>query len=244
MGSTLSSSIRLAVCTLAFNEEQTIGAVIKNWRDIADKHLVIINRESWHGGYKQVDRTGEIAESLGAEVVYTDAKSEHEQRNEALELLREYDYVLIVDADELYLDKDRQKIIDTLGTGEVTDAYRASRVLTYWKSTKYRLDPEDTHEPTIAVDPKRRKFVEHRNIDSGQAVPIGVCMHHLSYIKDDDRMLQKIQSYEHYDLIKENWYNDVWLSWHKDMDDIRPYGNMKSKAIYAAFPAQLADLLQ
>jgi len=225
---------------LAFNEEETIEKVLKQW-DI-DK-LVLISKNPWHGEVMGRDKTREIAEKY-AEVVELDWKSETDQRNWGLARLYDYDYVLIVDADELYTQEDICAIIsvledgaeDPLGNKTRYLAYRAGEVKTYWKTTDYILDPKDTHKPVIAVDPKRVLFKEFRIPDIGEQRIIDVTMHHLSYCKSDSKILEKINTFEHFNQIRKDWYNEVWLKWTPEMEDIRPYGKEKSKAIREPIP--------
>lgn len=230
--------MKVAVMTIAYNEEETIGAVIKNWKGLAT-HYVFLSTNPWHSN-DESDKTKQIAEDLGAIVVEGEWKGETEQRNWALKYLQDYDYVLIVDADELYTEEDKKKILDSLD-GE--DCYRAKRTMTYWKTTDYTITPPDRHQPCIAINPKTMDFREVRIPNTGWQPVIDVTMHHLSYCKSDEKIKNKVQQFEHYDIIKPNWYEEKWEKWELETEDIHPYNRDNHKAIYKPLPEELKKLI-
>lgn len=242
--------MKLAVLTLAYNEEETIAAVLKNWIGIADRHLVLLSEKPWHGIPERPDTTEDICHQYGAEVIKMSWQSETEQRNWGLAYLYNYDYVLIVDADELWTYEDQQKIYRVLSEGcenevgsvEKEACYRCSKVKTYWKNTDYILDPPDTHQPIIAVNPKKILFQEFRIPNTDWQPLIDVTLHHLSYAKSDKKIFNKIHQFEHYNQIIPSWFETVWREWNEDMIDIRPYGIEKSKAIKEPLPLELQQL--
>ena len=102
----------IAVLTIAYNEEQYIGACIKQFKGLINKHLVLLSTKPWNGQAYNKDRTEQIARSLSAEVIMQFWQTEHEQRNWGLAYLYNYDYVFIVDADEMYSKLDIEKILE------------------------------------------------------------------------------------------------------------------------------------
>jgi len=250
--------MRIAVCTLAFNEPQYIAPCIKQWEGLVGKHLVLVSDVSWNGTTHEDDPTAEIAGAYGADVVVSSWTSEAEQRNYGLELLKEYDYVLIVDADEFYTRADREKIITTLTVSARHPGWtptERNKMLTYWKTHEYIFDPQDQHIPTIAVDPKLVTCTEHRQFRvlrdaRDQAVryneecgEIGVQMHHFSWVKTDEQVLAKIQAYSHADIVGKDWYDTVWLKWTPGDMKIRPYGVEQSIATHHPAPQEIIDLI-
>lgn len=228
--------MKVAIMTIAYNEQETIRAVLRNW-DLP--HYIFLCEKPWHS--KDVsDNTEMICKEFGANIVKADWQGETAMRNWALGYLYDYDYVLIVDADELYTEEDKKKILDSLN-GET--CYRADNVATYWKTTDYVIDPPDTHKPIIAVNAKRMTFKECRIPHTDYQPVIKVTMHHLSYCKSRNKIYEKMKQFEHHNLVKESWFNDKWLNWTPDTEFIHPYNKKNHKAIYKPLPEELKKLL-
>ncbi len=243
--------MKVAVMTIAYCEEEFIGAVMRNWLGKVHKHFVFISKKPWHGMELPQDKTADIVRLHGGEVVQLPWVSETAQRNWALGHLHEYDYVLIVDADELYTDADTLKILDTLGTNgtefrvDNKNCYRAPEMKTYFKSPDYVLDPPDTHKPSIAIDPKRATYRDCRipSQDYEIFVP-GITLHHLSYLRNDLRLYHKMKQFEHYNQVQDSWYEEVWKKWTPEMDNVRAYGREHSKAVLDPMPEEIRELVR
>lgn len=246
---------KYAVATIAYNEAEIIGACIRNWKGLVDKHLVLVSSKPWNGKSYPDDGTADIARKLGAEVVVGDWTTEAFQRNEGLAILYDYDYVLIVDPDELYEKETQQNILKALNkpidiswrSDKHLQAFRIEHIKTYWKTTDYTVDPEDHHKPIVAVDPKQLICHEHRQFGADY-VPIikGTC-HHVSWVKSDEKVKEKIQSYSHADAIEKEWYQNVWKEWKPGSGlQVKPYFTEKDKAIatYSPAPQEILDLLR
>lgn len=253
------NKLKIAVCSVVYNEIDYIGACLRNWKGIADKHLVLVNTIPWNGSPATYDGTVEMARKWGGDVIVGFWNTEAEQRNFGLARLYDYDFVLIVDPDELYEHKDQEKIIEFLGnnwdeinrTPKKMDVFVCSEMITYWKTPEWVFAPADKHKPCIAVDPKQIRFYEHRQTqpfsgskpynDSFYTIPVKC--HHFSWAKSDAKVKEKISSFSHAEQIRPNWYDEVWLKWTPEMENIRPYGVEKSKAIRQPAPQELMDLL-
>lgn len=253
--------MKLAVLTIAYNEEDFIIPCILNWKGYVDKHLVLVSSKPWHGTPVGDDRTHRLAKNAGAESILGWWATEAEQRNWGLARLYDYDYVLIVDPDEFYTNADIETIIQTIKNRSIDPAYshnemipawRVKKMITYWKTPDYVFDPPDKHQPIIAINPKLARVSEHRQAQDIYAYkpyltympPIDVACHHMSWVKPDDKVREKIQSYSHSDVIPPNWYFDVWSSWEPGSDMyVRPYGVEKSRAIFNPAPDEIKFLI-
>lgn len=240
--------MKIAVLTVAYKEEEYIGKCIRQWKGF--KHLVLISTHPWNGVNLVSDKTTEIARENRAEVIERYWETEAMQRDWGLGILRDYDYVIINDPDEFYTLEDRKLIINSLGMGEYTDAYRVEKMITYWKTPDYIFDPIDRHKPVVAVNPKTVRFYEHRQTQPHdnsypfqQFMPtIKATLHHFSWIHSDEKVREKIQSYSHTDAIPIGWYENVWEKWTPNSNIIiRPYGE-KSVAKYSPAPQEIINL--
>lgn len=253
--------MKIAVATICYNEAEYIGACIDNWKGLVDKHLVLVTNKPWNGSPVGDDGCDGIARKRGAEVIIGEWKTEAEQRNFGLARLYDYDYVLIIDADEFYTKEDQQKILSALNNPidksysetKRIPAFTCTKMVTYWKNSDYIFDPPDKHKPYIAVDPKQVRCYEHRQFKYLNGVglyldyvkPIDVSCHHMSWAKSDDKVKEKLESFSHADIIKPGWYYEVWLKWKpNDTESIRPYGSEESKAIYKPAPEEIKMLIK
>lgn len=245
--------MRFAICTIAYNESEYIQACINNWKGLVDEHLVLVSTKPWNGKPVKDDGTMEIAKNAGAKVIVDYWASEAKQRNYGLDILKDYDYVLIVDPDEFYTKSDQHKLFVALNK-PITNNYRGDRyipafsvknVITYWKAPDYVLNPPDTHKPFIAVDPKQTRFFEHRQLEPiGYAELLDITCHHFSWVKSDKKIREKIQSYSHSSAIRPDWYEEVWEKWVPGCGmNVRPYGK-PSVATYKECPEEVLNMLE
>ena len=238
--------MKIGILTICYNEQDTIEAVIKNWDNKVYKHLILHSDKPWHGIEQPRDNTEEIVSKYqNTEFIRMNWRSEHEQRNWGLAYLYDYDYVLIVDADELYTEKEQGIILNRLGKENRFEdnnyCYRIKNVNTYYKSLNEILDPPDTHEPVIAVNPKKILFTEARVPNTDYQIPIDVTMHHLTYCKSNDKMRNKFNQFEHCSDVKNNWFSDVWMSDSKN--NVRAYGKENSKCVNSPAPDEIKRLI-
>lgn len=254
---------KYAVCIIAHKEKDVISQAINQWVGFVDKVLVLVSTRSWNGNSTGDDGTIAIANKLADEVVVGEWKTEAEQRNWGLARLYDYDYVIMVDPDEFFTEADKQTIISELNrpihleyTGDFQNlnkvpAFKYNKILTYWKTTDYVLDPPDEYKNVIILDPKQLVCDHHRQYKPPYSqyatIPyvynIDVTLHHLSWVKGNAKVKEKIESFSHADSIYKDWYENVWLKWIPgDKIQLRPYGTDKSIAINYPAPQEIKDL--
>jgi glycosyltransferase involved in cell wall biosynthesis len=233
-----------SVCTVAYNECEWIEACIEQFRPWGLRHLVLVSDTPWNGAGAPDDGTADIARNAGAEVQTGHWPSESAQRNWGLDCLSGSKYVLIVDADELYSESSITRLLTILeGSGEV--GFRAAEMQTYWKTTEYAFSPPDRWEPpVIAIDPRATRFYKHRQVESEVAgsperLPAApITLHHMSWVKSDGKVLEKIRSFSHSTQMRPGWYDNVWLKWSREMEglDVSPYGGSPMYVSYSPCP--------
>jgi dolichol-phosphate mannosyltransferase len=99
------------VCILipTLNEAPTIGSVIKEFRELGYRHILVMDGRS-------TDKTLEIARGLGVTVKTQTGKGKGNAIIEALEQVRQ-PYVVLVDGDGTYTAKDAEKLLRPLYLG-------------------------------------------------------------------------------------------------------------------------------
>lgn len=229
---------KIALCTIAFNEERYIKKFIERWDKLVDKTLVLISLKSWHGNYLS-DNTIEEAKKTNAEIITGYWSSESEQRNWGLARLYDYDYVIILDPDEFFSFDDQNKIINSFGDKH---AYKPNKMNTYWKDTEHKIWCGN-YTPYIAVNPKMVRFIKNRQVQPfdgktnilEQHDVINVTLEHLSWVRSDDEVKIKINNYSHKkDLI--GWYENIWL---KNPDCVWPPIEPNQKPDYYKLPFKI-----
>jgi glycosyltransferase involved in cell wall biosynthesis len=235
--------VKISVCTVAYNEAEWIETCVLQFQPFIDRHLVLVSSKPWFGSAGPDDGTADIARDAGAEVHVQHWNTESEQRNWGLARLFDDNYVLIVDADELYARSGISHMLNWLERAR-EPAFRAAEMLTYWKTIDYVCDPSQGWDaPVIAVDPKRAKFRMQRQLQpltEKRPLPpavLPVTLHHMSWVKSDAKVREKIQSFSHAEHIRDGWYENVWLKWTPEMEDIAPYSFDAMRAVYRPCPS-------
>jgi glycosyltransferase involved in cell wall biosynthesis len=216
--------MKVGIETICYREERFIERCINQFKGFPVHHLVLVSDTPWHGEKEAMDKTVDIAESLGAEVVVSDWLSEPEQRNFGLQQLKDCDWVLVVDADEFYSKEDIDKWLKFLEHAPY-DAYGIGRIKTYWKDENHIIDPEESGGLIVAVRPKAVQFTDKRCITGDwDFLPEDIVMNHYSYVRTDGEMKRKLASFEHADEIMDGWYEEKWKGWDKDnnLEDLHP----------------------
>jgi glycosyltransferase involved in cell wall biosynthesis len=235
--------VNLAVCTIAYNEMEWIQRCIRQFRPFVARHVVLVSAKPWFGASGRDDGTAELARREGVEVYVQPWESEAAQRNWGLAHLMDFDYVLIVDADELYSRRGIETMIASIR--RLREPYfRIREMRTYWKTTDYICAPlEGWEAPVIAVDPKRIRFYKQRQVEDIMGSPLPTAstlpatLHHMSWVKSNEKIREKIGSFSHAEHIRPSWYENVWLQWTPDMRDIAPYSFEEMHAVYCPCPA-------
>lgn len=231
--------MKIGAVTLAYNDESIITGTIKCLSQFVSKHIVCISDKPYFGPEYPQDRTQEIAEDLGCDVVVGDWKMDHDQRTFGNRWCKDCDWVLTFDSDEMMSEKDIALLIQYLHKTPYSAITNTPEV--YWKSTDYRLRPKPTYQPVIATRPDV-VFPYIRNVDCPFISFEDVTLHHLSWCYPKD-ILKKITTYAHAkDCDWVSWYNDVYDKWFDGKEVRFPYGEVHS-AEYNPLPAELKKCL-
>jgi hypothetical protein len=146
--------------------------------------------------------------------------SEEATRNAGLEYLRDCDYVFLVDSDEILLDRD----LETLRVLCETNRHRviAVRLLTYWKTPEYRIEPPEGG--TIKMVLRSDVRIQGVREVAESAYTADVWCRHLSYVRTDCEIREKIRLSGHSREILSEWYERVWRTWdaNPDLEDLHP----------------------
>lgn len=222
----------VAVLTVTYRDNRFIQTCVRQFRPFVQSHVFFLSQSPWHGvpdgNWKETEN---IILSCGAECVVGCWESEAEQRNAGVMYLRNFDWILIVDTDERYEEKSIRLLLQFLEKDATLPAYGIGRILTYWKDTETVVDPEESGGLIVAIRPTVQ-FVDKRCINQEWGfLPQDIVMHHLSYVRTNEEMKRKIETFEHHNEIVDNWYEEKWLNGNENLHPVHPESFKRIKKV-------------
>jgi hypothetical protein len=208
-----------------FDDERWLHFSLESVYAECDVILILIANAPWNGPPRSTEGTVQSALSFPdpekkIQLLRGDWKSETEQRNAGRRRLMEMgiQYCLVVDADEVYDPVQLRRMMVFAPCVPDVDVWHI-KMVTYWKSHLYRIDPPEEFQPAVLLRLGNVRFVEHRKAEGthhGLIPPHVAVMHHLSYARSDEEILTKITSFSHASEVKPDWYERVWKGWDRD----------------------------
>jgi hypothetical protein len=234
--------MKIASCTLAYNDEALIRPAIKCMKPFVDRHIVILGTSPFNGKGLSPDKTEQICEEEGVEIIKGFWGNEESHRRVGLSACDDMDWVIIQESDEYYTQDSMEKLIKFLETTKFDAVGHKAKA--YWKNMDYRLDPYPDYEPIIAVRPTvdfyEKRCIKIPFVATSEATH-GFEMHHLCWAEPHD-MLKKVTNYCHaneYDGIK--WYNEHFLTLKPGDKAVTGHGEVWD-VVYDPLPDELRRL--
>lgn len=242
--------MKIAACLIAYNEHRNIKAHLSQYPDWIEKILVLASIKPWFGPKSDQEcMTWNKIKELNdprVETVKMYWPKEHEQRSWGLAALKDYDWVFTLDPDEFLTPEDWQKLRAFLdGCHQAVKCLIPDEMVTYWKDFGHCWDEGgDTHRPVLAVRPKQTVFWEKREVLEESRMRLKIKLHHLSWVKSDEEVWQKINNYSHaVDFDLRDWFDNVWKKWEPDSFGLMPLKFPKDvKAKEGNLPESIARL--
>lgn len=145
--------------------------------------------------------------------------TEDQHNNDLLDQVRHYgfDYMALVDTDEFY-NPGVLRVLAERHSRMNEPSCTAVSVLhkMYWKTPQYRLRPDYLWANVLFRCDPDLKMVRKRHPSRGESwrVPfeLAAC-YHLSYVRTDEEVRDKLSSFSHSSEILPGWYENVWKRW-------------------------------
>lgn len=210
--------MRFGAAIPVMNEWRFLPAVLGQLLKVCDRVVLLRGRRSLSGAPATLSPAPPLDRRV--ELVTGSWSSEHATRNAGMEFLSDCDYVFVVDSDEIVPDRSLRQLM--LGCEK---GFRSltCQFYTYWKTPEWRIDPpEDIAAPVVIRQDVR--FERLRMFSGEHARMTGPCVHHLSYVRTDDEMREKLRLFGHAAEVVSGWYDRVWRGWDEDkaMEDLHP----------------------
>jgi hypothetical protein len=227
--------LRIAAGICVHNEEEYIAYCLKGIYDLVDVIAVSVNTGvPWGGKAEPLDRTLELVQSFpdpdGKMRIQTgEWQTEVDQRNSNLDLVRdEVDLYMVLDADEFYCADEFRRMMRYIAWRPWVGQFRV-RVRTYWKTNPLHIidPPEPLKQNIISWVRPSTRFIGLRRT-SGRVrhliPPRVVVLHHFSYARTSEKVLQKTADFSHRDDVAPDWFANVWLRWDQDhsLENLHP----------------------
>jgi hypothetical protein len=210
--------MRLGAAIPVLNEWRFLPAVAGQLFQVVDRVVLMRPQRSQSGAPVELTPIPELDPRI--ELVEGNWRTESETRNAGMSALSDCDYVFMIDSDEIFLDGDLQELKRLC----LEDRHRviAVRLYTYWKTAEYRIDPPE--DGTIKLVLRRDIRIRGVREVSEPAHTADIFCHHLSYVRSDEEVREKIRLSGHAPEIRHDWYERVWKAWdaNPDLENLHP----------------------
>lgn len=208
---------------------------IKRIYPLMDSILILLNYDPWCGvgniqsSFETYKKVKEIPDPDNKILLISQHwKTEAIQRNFGKKVLHQMGikWTMIIDDDELYNYDELEyaiKYLETTTSGVVLVHHQV-----YWKSLDYCIANLSHSMPTFVLsDNSKAWFQYNRNalVDGTWVTldPNRIVNHHLSYVRTNEQLLRKIETFSHSDYSNwKVWFENIWLKWTLDMVDLHP----------------------
>jgi len=214
--------MKIATYTQCYRSEDMIKDSLNSFKGLVDQQLVLISEKPWRGEAQPLDKTKEITEKEGAEVIVGNWAEETPQRNLGLQLLKDYDWIINIDSDEYYDPDSAKKVIEFAESNPPLAAYGIKTMKTYWKTKDYVIDPPEGGGRLVLMKPTITIITTLCIEEPWGFLPKDIILHHYSYVRSDDEMKTKIEYTATQEPIIRGWYENVWLKWTPKMKNLHP----------------------
>jgi glycosyltransferase involved in cell wall biosynthesis len=199
--------MKLGAAIPVLNEWRFIPAVTGQLLRVVDRLVLLRPSVSQSGAPVELTPVPQLDDRI--DVLEGNWRSEAATRNAGLEYLSDCQYVFLVDSDEILLDADLD-VLRNLCLKAISPIL-AVRLLTYWKTPQFRIDPPESG--TIKMVLRSDMRVHGIREVSGSVHTTDVLCRHLSYVRTDAELQEKIRLSGHASEMKPDWYDRVWKAW-------------------------------
>lgn len=211
-------TLKLGAAIPVLNEWRFVPAVVGQLLKVVDRCVIMRPSRSQSGAPVTLSPIPDLDPRI--DVLEGNWDSEAATRNAGMDYLNDCDYVFMVDSDEILLDEDLAELrkLCLENTHEVISVH----LYTYWKTPDYVIDPPE--DGTIKMVLRNNVRMEGVREVRAPVHTSGVYCHHLSYVRTDEEVREKIRLSGHAHEIRTDWYDRVWKEWdqNKSLENLHP----------------------
>lgn len=225
--------MKFGAAIICLNEWRFINAVAGQLFKVCDRVVLLRNNRSLSGAPviltsvpKDLNPKIEICNLSVGGIAKDDLKIrertvEADLRNTGMEILSDCDHIFTIDSDEIIPDWALIRLRDTAARGHRAVA---CHFRTYWKSPHYEIQPPD-RIPAVVILQRGTRFQYMRVLEGDPHVLNEQLVYHLSYVRSDDEVMEKIRLYAHaHQISHRRWFDNVWKVWDscKTLQNLHP----------------------
>lgn len=205
------------------NDLRWVRAVTGQLLKSADR-VVVLRSPVAHSGAGLVDLAPMCELDPRVEFVLGNWASEAETRNHGQDMMADCDYVFTLDADEIM----STAALDVIKKQCAASSPRVvcARFYTYWKTPEYAISPPEAWAMPVALRKDVRYMPGFSRVTEKGEVLSGnqFLVHHLSYVRTDAEMKEKLATFSHSVEVVPHWYDRVWKAWDDDhyLENLHP----------------------
>jgi hypothetical protein len=132
-------------------------------------------------------------------------------------------HCIYIDSDEIYSEKELQKIIKLIHHWKTFNREIRANMFTFFKSPIYQIEPPESFKPMV-IFPLRNfiQFTTFRNVNLG-FVNSDIWLHHMSYVrKNENDIRNKMITHKNDEGTDVSWYEDVYSKWTHETKNFHP----------------------
>ena len=234
------NNVGAQVCV--YEDSGSLREVISRAYPYMDKFLILLNYDPWCGkanlksSFETYEKARDIPDPDGKILLISQHwKTEAIQRNFAKDLLHKMGikWSMVLDDDELYNPEELENAVKYLQTTE--HGVILVRQQVYWKTKEFCIENLTYGMPTFVISDLKKAYFDYcRNVRVDGTwdtlSPDLIINHHLSYVRTNEQLLRKIETFSHGDeerkdgkdtvTIWKNWFENIWLKWTIDMRNL------------------------
>lgn len=202
--------IRIGAAIPVLNEWRFLPAVAGQLLAVVDRVVLLRGLISLSGAPIAYQLIPELDPRI--EILEGEWRGEAATRNAGIEYLEDCEYVIGIDTDEVFTEQ---------GLREIAHVCRSERpeivsvpLHTYWKTPQHRIaPPEPGMIPLVLRSDLRYDGLRGAR---GRVRRVEVGCHHLSYVRTDQELLDKLATWGHARDVIPGWYENVWKAWDRN----------------------------
>jgi glycosyltransferase involved in cell wall biosynthesis len=210
--------MKLYAAIPVLNEWRFVPAVVGQLLKVAERCVILRPSRSQSGAAAELTPIPELDPKV--DVLEGNWDTESATRNAGMEYYADADYVFLVDSDEIILDSDLAKLAELARSG--LHKVIAVRLFTLWKTPQWRIDPPEDGSIKMVLR-RDMRVTGVREVNESAHLSDAWCRH-LSYVRTDEEVREKIRLSGHSHEIRPDWYESVWRAWDRNpaMENLHP----------------------
>lgn len=232
--------MKLGAAIPVLNEWRFLPAVAGQLLTVVDR--LVLMRPSTSQSGAPVEWTPLPPLDPRIEVLEGNWTGEAETRNAGMRFLSDCDYIFMVDSDEILLDEDLRTLASLCRTER--HPVIAVKLFTYWKTPDYVIDPpEDGAIKMVLRQDQRMTGIREVNAETHTS---DVSCHHLSYVRTDDEVREKLRLSGHSHEMRTDWYEQVWKAWDDNpgLENLHPVHPSAYRRAIRASDGRVKEILE